>query len=147
MSIKETINTTHITNKPKIISLQATLPQLKELKDFLQIQSVNSLAVNLSIVKDVAGFTLKGNILADITQECAVSLQPIHNKLNIPVIKKYYLQVKTKNKQLVINLNDEDSEKLTNNIINLYDIITEELVLNIDPYAKIIHLAEKKDDI
>lgn len=77
---------------------------------------------------------LRGSVLADVTQRCVVTLEPVPAKLEVPVERYFITEATESQAEVVVSPDDEEPEPITGDLLDLGEIAVEELSLALDPY-------------
>jgi len=97
------------------------------------------------------GAMLTGTVKASVVQECVVTLERIENEINVEIVRQFtasddkiFDKQKIEDGALLLDPEADDlPDVLENNTIDLWEVVVEELNLNIDPYPKKENLATK----
>jgi uncharacterized metal-binding protein YceD (DUF177 family) len=127
--------------------------ELHKLAQLLEIRKLISASLSVFIVPFKDGLHIKGKVKAEIEQECVITLETLHNKVNEKLDLTFLPDVEVpdfddkdlEGEALQALLAEEDPpEPLINGQINLTDLLVEFIALGIDPYPR-IDGAEFKD--
>lgn len=79
---------------------------------------------------------LRGQLEADATQRCVVTLEPVAARLDVE-IERYFVQgPEIEAEEILISPDDEEPEPLDRDCLDLGEIAVEELALALDPYPR-----------
>ena len=156
-------NVDDMDGKHHALSISPDEEARKRLAQRLNIVAIEDLKADITIKHGAgaAAYHVVGKISADITQECVVTLEPIHNHLDdefegwfadpeaaISIAKARHekLTEKGHGEQPILDEQD-DPEPLVNGKIDLGELVTQYLSLSIDPYphAEGVDFADVED--
>ncbi|MDR2008582.1 MAG: hypothetical protein LBQ34_06395 [Alphaproteobacteria bacterium] len=138
--LKVNINTINNTTKTYKINLSAE--ELLSLAKETDVVSFTSLSGEINISRNMNRFMVLGEVIAEFAQEDAMTLEEITTRLVLPIKRIYQKEAKLEKakdiKKVIMSFDKEEEEidTLENDTIDLDFIILEELILNIDPFAK-----------
>lgn len=140
MRLTSKININNI-NKYQNLKLVANTEELLSLANHINVIKINEFQGVLKFTKESAYILLQGEINITLTQECAVSGEEINSNLVIPFNRKIKQQYNKGNRGkkvsiVDLSLEDEETDILLTNELNLYDIIAEVLLLEVNPFIK-----------
>ncbi|MCL2566887.1 MAG: DUF177 domain-containing protein [Alphaproteobacteria bacterium] len=136
------INVNSISNTAKILKIKANAEELLNLAAQTEVLKFNLLEGEVSITRNLNRFAVLGEIKAEFIQADAVSLEEIDASIFLPIKRIYEKTARIENskkiKNVVMNFDKEedDIDTLENDTIDVGFIILEELILNIDPFAR-----------
>lgn len=141
MSINQPININSINNNKKIVKIKANDKDLSFLAKETSVIRFISLEGLLEIKRKFNRFVIEGELVADLIQEDAITLDEIEIHLNLPIKRVLEKEVKQESgkklKDIVVILDKEDDiDILENDTIDISSICLEELLLNINPFIK-----------
>jgi uncharacterized metal-binding protein YceD (DUF177 family) len=85
------------------------------------------------------GAIVTGQIDAEITQPCVVTLEPVHEHLSVPVERRFLLEAPQNgdiHDELLADVFEEDPPESYDGLIDLWQIAIEALVLNFNPFPR-----------
>lgn len=135
----------HVSANPVRIKAQASEDELKALAEFWDIVSVKAFKTELQITRwKKDGIKVKGNVKAEIVQECVVSLQDVPSTVNedfeqifVPEGSKLARLVLNDEGEIVVSAEGDDiPEQFTGDTIDVGVLVTEIAALAIDPYPR-----------
>ncbi len=122
-------------NKKEYILEPMSLQEYTQLANWLNIEQISNLEASFFITrKNSFKAILKGNITALVQQLCIRSLEPIEEKLHIELF--YHLTKEAETFDNEAEISEEDVEYWDGKNLDLGKIISEELLLHINPYPK-----------
>jgi uncharacterized metal-binding protein YceD (DUF177 family) len=123
-------------------SIEATKAEMGEIARLLDLRGLEGLAMTYRLTRAGAGrFRLKGELNADVTQTCVVSLEPLESHLDVPVEAEFW-------PSYMIAAHEESEaehggtaisdwpEPINDGRIDLGPILYETLATSLDPYPK-----------
>jgi uncharacterized metal-binding protein YceD (DUF177 family) len=125
--------------------IEATEHERAALAASLGIVAIDKLAAEATLVRDRGGvIRVDGRVVADIVQNCVVSLVPVAQAIDEPISLRFAEQGSRAAAEppkpaaeIRVDPGEEDPpEVLTGTIIDLGAIVTEHLILAIDPYPR-----------
>ncbi len=116
-------------NKKNIFKINLVKKEINSLEKFLGVQSINTFDCNIYIIFLRNKWEISGNISISLTMRCVISLEDLEFNLQIPV-KRYLTSDFQLNKDI-----DTKTDPIAK-IVDLGDIISEELYLEIPEYPK-----------
>ncbi len=142
------VNQDSITEEAQHITINADVSQCAELTERLGIESIKALEAQIEIVLVSGKINVKGNLKADVVQQCVVSLDPVPAHIEekveawfideegpVSMAKARHMQLMKKGqKELPILDEEDDPEVIIDGQIDLVDVIAEHLALALDPY-------------
>lgn len=122
--------------------IEATEAERTALARRLDVASVNGLTADLQLARELGAIIrLRGEIMADITQTCVVTLAPLESHLVIDVDRRYgppEVAAGTGRAEEDIDPEDEDPpDVITEGVIDLGEAVTELLSVDVDPFPRV----------
>jgi uncharacterized metal-binding protein YceD (DUF177 family) len=123
------------------IAIEAKPAERKALAAFLDIPEVRVLRADLLVQRwRGQGVRVTGTILAEVTQSCVVTLDPVPARVKIDTDRKFLpeamLDRDADPHELLIDPDGEDPPDPLPNVLDLGVLAAEELALNLDPYPR-----------
>ena len=83
---------------------------------------------------------LRGRVMAEGSQVCVVTLDPVAVRLDVPV-ERYFLRAGTEDDmasapEVFVGVEDEEPEPLHDSLLDVGEVVVEELSLALDPYPR-----------
>lgn len=122
-------------------TITATADECAELAARLDVRELENLRADLTIRRVSGGSVLRvsGRIQADVVQACVVSLRDVPSVVDA-TFETFFTQdneAESHAKELSFTAEDEDSpEMVMNGMIDLGEVVTQYLSLNLDPYPR-----------
>jgi len=148
LSMRLSVNKVDVSKLPKLgktVNLAADDERLAFLSEQLEVEEVLEFSGSFSIKPwKMNGALMSGNMELLIRQTCVASLEPVQTQLDIDV-KRYFLPetdpvFKNQNiidGELVIDPDVDDfPDLLENTTIDVWEVVIEELNLQIDPFPR-----------
>ena len=107
---------------------------VKERFGFVAVGDVTLLAVIKQISKDC--WELKGRLVAQVTQICVATGQPVKEKLDITLEERYVLQNEQIGHIAEIDVNAANVEVLETNILQVGELIAQTIGIEADSFPK-----------
>lgn len=135
----------HISAKPVRIKLEANEAELKALAVFWEIVSVQSFKAELQVTRwKKDGLKVNGQVKAEITQECIVSLADVPSRIDeefeqifVPEGSKLARLVLNDEGEIIVSAEGDDiPEQFSGDTIDAGVLVTEIAALAIDPYPR-----------
>lgn len=85
-------------------------------------------------------FVYRGRLEADIVQACVVTLEPVHSHVVRDVERHFRLAPARRSKARIVDYSltdDDETDLVTNSVIDLAAPMLEELSLSVDPYPRV----------
>lgn len=125
--------------QPKTFSLEVEQNQYSKIAEWLNIVAINKLSAKVTIQRiNTKKATITGNIKTNLVQSCIISLEDVHEKLDI-IFERHLTDEIT----LPNSVNEEDWENLDDEQelwdgknINLGEVVLEEILINKNPYPR-----------
>jgi uncharacterized metal-binding protein YceD (DUF177 family) len=112
--------------------LAADPEELKALAKRLKIPALHSLTAEIRATPwRGGGMKLEGHITADLEQVSVISLEPFREAVSVP-LARYFLPPGA----VADNEQEDDADPIDNGWIDLGDVVTETLALDLDPYPR-----------
>jgi uncharacterized metal-binding protein YceD (DUF177 family) len=116
---------------------------LPKLAQWLGVAAVEALTATVELCKHSATrFSLDADLVADLVQDCVVTLEPVRSRIALPVHRELHLAERVRvNHHESIPLgpgagDDDVPEEIENLTYDLAAPLLEELLLAIDPYPR-----------
>lgn len=145
MLLSYPVNVAVLPNKGLQVKLQPTADERQAMADDLEIVSVETCDVELVFKRwRRDGVSVKGRIVAQIMQECAVTLDPISNRIDeeidrifLPEGSKLLKPRLSSDGELLIDYDGQDEpESFSGDTLDAWEIALEHFALGIDPFAR-----------
>lgn len=123
-------------------TVKANPADLPQIAAYLEISAVKALSAEIALNRwRGKGVHLTGTIVADIVQNCVVTLEPIEAHIEADFERRYLPPDKLKaelddEQDILIDPTAEDPPEPLGHEIDVGEIMVEELSLNIDPYPR-----------
>jgi len=112
--------------------LAAEPEELKALAKRLKIPALHSLTAEIRATPwRGGGMKLEGHITADLEQVSVISLEPFRETVSVP-LARYFLP----HGAVVDNDQEDDADPINNGWIDLGEVVTETLALDLEPYPR-----------
>jgi uncharacterized metal-binding protein YceD (DUF177 family) len=112
--------------------LSADAEELKALAKRMKIPAVHALSADIRATPwRGGGMKLEGHLTADIEQVSVISLEAFRETVSIP-ISRYFLPPG----KIVENEDEDDADPIDNGWIDLGEVVSEALALDLDPYPR-----------
>lgn len=112
--------------------LAAEPEELKALAKRLKIPALHALTAEIRATPwRGGGMKLEGHITADLEQVSVISLEPFREAVSVP-LARYFLP----HGAVVDNEQEDDADPIENGWIDLGEVVTETLALDLDPYPR-----------
>jgi uncharacterized metal-binding protein YceD (DUF177 family) len=131
-SLTFSVNVEANLSAPHDFLLVATQEEREKIAKRLHILSVEFLEAQLTLQQNER-LHLKGKIRAGVIQQCVRSLKPLPSRLEIPVDELFVFSYDQDGKDIDLDVENMD-EPLQGNTLDLGEIVTQLLSLNLDPY-------------
>jgi len=106
--------------------------ELKALARRLKVPALHALSAELRATPwRGGGLKLEGHITADIEQVSVISLEPFRETVSVPMARYFLPQG-----AVVENEQEDDADPIDNGWIDLGEVVTETLALDLDPYPR-----------
>lgn len=139
------ISPKRITGSGKVLKIVATKTELLLISPLLGVDKVKSLTANIDITPwGGNGFSISADVNVSLVQTCVVTLDPLHSDINMTFVRHFVPQENSRNvapdivdgEMILDPLEDDLPDVLEGNSLNLWEVILEELNLEIDPYPR-----------
>jgi uncharacterized metal-binding protein YceD (DUF177 family) len=130
------VRTDEFSSEPFQVSLGASDEQRREIAERLDIEDVGRFSADLSITKRVSLVTVKGSLKADLGRICVVSLEPMRELIE----ENFTADFTTEDSGELEGEFEADldaPEPIEGDMLNLWDVALEQLVLAMSPHPKI----------
>lgn len=112
--------------------LSAEPEELKALAKRLKIPALHALSAEIRATPwRGGGMKLEGHITADLEQVSVISLEAFRETVSVP-LARYFLP----HGAVVDNEQEDDADPIDNGWIDLGEVVTETLALDLDPYPR-----------
>ncbi len=132
------INVQRVLKKNKPLDFVATLDERTSLAERLLIESITSFSVDyvLQSTHDPKLFYLKGHLKAQVVQKCIVTEAPVNEKIDDQFDVVLRDEKRPDEDSFDIEEPIDDVDYIENGEIDLGEIATQYLILNLNPYPK-----------
>ena len=136
----------------KKVQIDLDKKDLTAIRHFLKLQSLDMLRCDISLTRNKGAFliSVKGHISARLSQNCVITLEPVHEKIEedfeafyadytdaMPISRgKKELYARHGMTDIPILDEKEDPEPLEDGIIDIGDVVLQFLSLAINPYPQ-----------
>ncbi len=133
----------HLEEGENVIKIDASDEERAKLARRFGIQKIDRLiaSVQLEVDKKKTKIHLTGELDADVTQECVVTLQPVENQIESAFERNFSDSPDLEGEPEEIDLGtvgeDEPPEPILDGKIDIGEIIAEQLALEIDPFPRV----------
>ena len=104
---------------------------------YLGVERIDEAGITGAILAwDDAGWEIRGQITARLTQACVVSLEPVEQVIDQAAQRRYLPQAQMPDSEEIVVGEDDDSPDPFTDSIDLAGLLLEELALAIDPYPR-----------
>ncbi|MBE0530146.1 MAG: DUF177 domain-containing protein [Rhodospirillales bacterium] len=120
-------------------AIEATPAEREYLARRLGVVSVDLLTADLRLIRMMGAMVrLEGQLAAEVTQSCVVTLAPVHSRIAATVDRRYGPpEALAETDSEDVGLEDDDvPEVLVNGVIDLGEAVAEQLALEIDPFPR-----------
>ena len=127
------------------VELSTNVEQRAALAKALGILEVTSFKSDLRIAQwKKVGVQFSGRISIEVVHSCVVSLEPVPRKMELEILRQFLPPGKTARKnerfdgeELIIDPHSEDEpDELEGNQLDLWEVIVEEIFLNLDEFPR-----------
>jgi uncharacterized metal-binding protein YceD (DUF177 family) len=113
----------------------------KAVAELAGLRAVSRLSASFEVTQHGRdGLRVAGRVCACVGQSCVVTLEPIENEIDEPVVLVFAPDVALPSAdvggEVVVADNDDEPEPLIDGIVDLGAIATEFLILGVDPYPR-----------
>jgi uncharacterized metal-binding protein YceD (DUF177 family) len=103
----------------------------------LGLRALSALTATITATPIAGGaYRVSGELAADVTQDCVVTLDPIVSSVSGPIGVTFITQTTDEQDEIEVEPAAEDSEILTGAVIDLGEIAVQQLALLLDPYPR-----------
>ncbi len=121
-------------------TLEAREGERQQLADRFGLLDLPSLKAELSVRRASAGqmFEIKGRMIADVVQQCVVTLEPLPAHIEQEIDVLYATPDFAGDESAVMQgtLDEEETEIIVNGIIDLGELVAQYLGTSLDPYPR-----------
>lgn len=123
-------------------TVKAAAGDLPQIAAYLEIGAIKSLAAEIELNRwHGKGVRLTGKLVADVVQNCIVTLEPVEAHIEAPFERRYLPPDKLRSEvedehDVFVDPTAEDPPEALGHEIDIGEIIVEELSLNLDPYPR-----------
>lgn len=112
--------------------LRAEPEELKALAKRMKIPAIHALSAEIRATPwRGGGIKLEGHITADLEQVSVISLEPFRETISVPV-SRYFLPAGA----VAEHADEDDADPIENGWIDLGEVASETLALDLDPYPR-----------
>lgn len=111
--------------------------ELKALARRFSLLSLDRLEARLHIVPEASSWLMSGTLVADLTQACVATAEPVPAHLDVPFSVRFVQDIDSPEAE-EIELSDEDCDlvALDGERIDMGETVAQSLLLNLDPYPR-----------
>ena len=119
-------------------AIEAKPDERENLARRLGVVSVDSLSADLRLIRQMGAMVrLEGQLAAEVTQSCVVTLAPVHSRIAAPLDRRYGpAEALDAADAEDVDLDDDVPEVLVDGVIDLGEAVSEQLALEIDPFPR-----------
>jgi uncharacterized protein len=123
-------------------TIEAKPPECEKIAAHLELVSVQRLTAEIALSRWRAkGVRVKGTLIADVTQSCVVTLDPVEAHVEVDFERRFLPEESLENEQnaaheIFVDPDGEDPAEPLGREIDVGEILIEELSLNLDPYPR-----------
>lgn len=121
-----------IKERRKTVSLVACEGEREEVAKRLGVLSISRLEGRLSYHRKGDLIVISGEVSADLEQACVVTLDPVKETINSQFEVFYTLAIGTPSEDLDLDA----PEPLEGDVLDLGEVVTEQIALNLSPYPR-----------
>lgn len=112
--------------------LKAEPEELKALAKRMKVPAIHALSAEIRATPwRGGGIKLEGHITADLEQVSVISLEPFRETVSVP-LTRYFLPAGA----VAENADEDDADPIENGWIDLGEVASETLALDLDPYPR-----------
>jgi len=128
LSLPETLQGKH--------EIKANTGECEALAQRFKILSIEKFEAQFLVLNEdnVEGFFIEGNLYAELTQACIVTLEPVHEIVKTSVYFK--IRPMPKDGEPEVDDEEDDIEYIKNSRIDVGEVMTQYLSLAINPYPR-----------
>jgi uncharacterized metal-binding protein YceD (DUF177 family) len=117
-------------------TIEATPGECRAVARRLELVALKALSFEGQIARGPRDGVLivRGSVLADATQRCVVTLEPVPARLEVAVERYFLIDGQETETEVIVSPDDEEPEPLAGDLLDLGEIAVEELSLALDPY-------------
>lgn len=134
------VDVTSFGSKGRHFKFEATEDERRALAVRYLVLSVDHLEVKCKIAPARKGsFKLEGTFDAALTQACGISLEPVEDKISgsfAVTLQQGVRQNRKETPEIEFSLDEEDTEYMDSNLIDVGEVIAQHLSLEINPYPR-----------
>jgi len=122
-------------------AIEATSEECETLARRLGVVSVDRLSADLRLTRLMGAIVrLEGQLTAEVTQSCVVTLAPVHSRIAVAVDRRYgpaeaIADAETDAEDLSFE-DDDPPDVMVDGIIDMGEAVAEQLALEIDPFPR-----------
>jgi len=124
-------------------TLKADETQQRALARFLDVVAVDRLEAQLSVQKwKRRGILVEGNLIADVVQECVVTLEPVPEHIEAPIRARYLPEADVlaleaeQSVEAYLNDPEDPPEPYDEKLVDIGMLVIEFLALELNPYPR-----------
>lgn len=124
------------------LRVEADAEQRARIASWADIQAVKSFTAEVSLQRHSASnFSLDANLIAEIVQECVVTLAPVESRIALAIHRQLHLSQALRHRNETIELadgagDDDAPEEIESLDYDLASPLLEEFALALDPYPR-----------
>lgn len=121
--------------EPQSFTLTAPDDALVDIAARLDIPAVEALKGVMTVKPTAEGATVEGEVEASLTRQCVVTLEPIAERVAESFVIRYARE-SDEAPEIELDLDDEWTEPLAGDTLDLADILVQQVALAMDPYPR-----------
>lgn len=124
------------------VIVEADAKEREALAQRFSLPAISSICANVTLEKDGKAVLARGNLAAQISQNCAISGEEFDVAIDEPILMRFVeaqsLSSDMEDEEVEIELSDEDCDEIeySGDTFDLGEAIAQSLGLAIDPYAE-----------
>ena len=139
------INMKRVSASGESVEIIANESQLTKLAEHLGVLNVENMKANLALKQGPAnGVVISGEVFVRVEQTCSVTLDPLYSDIQSEFTRAFVPETQSKNfkpeivdGEMVFDPEADDlPDIIAGDLINLWDVLIEEMNLEIDPYPR-----------
>lgn len=120
--------------EPRAVELRANPAECAALAARFQIPAVTRLEARLTLLPETGGATrLEGRLLADVVQACVVTLEPVAQRVDVPLDLRLLPAGASPTDD---DPDSPDEIETVGDSVDLGEVVAEQLALALDPYPR-----------
>jgi uncharacterized metal-binding protein YceD (DUF177 family) len=125
-----------IGERARIVAIAADEAERAALAARFGLMSVDALAAELTLRREVAGIAARGRVTAAVVQACVVTDAPVPARIDEPVALLFVPEGGVANEEVELSAEDLDVVPYTGGAIDLGEAAAETMALALDPFPR-----------